>query len=137
MADQFFTFGPVCTIPQATDLPLPGSYLPAGWNYESPQANFDGGTSSYHGAAAIQQMNPEFVNFPLPANDHGFYPWQNNAIGSSDFHLQPTSPLIGKGFTGVEPLVVVPVDPVYGASEVTPPGIDLGCYQSNGKGNQH
>jgi hypothetical protein len=137
VANQFFTFGPVCTIPQPTDLPLPSSYLPADWSYESPQGTLFGGTASYDGTAAIQKLNPEFVNFPLPANNHGFYPWQNNTIGSSDFHLQPTSPLIGKGYTGIQPLTVVPIDPVYGATEVTPPGADLGCYQSNGKGNQH
>jgi len=32
---------------------------------------------------------------------------------------------------------VVPLDLTYGASEVTLPGADLGCFQSNGKGNQH
>jgi hypothetical protein len=131
VADQFFTFGPVCTIPQPTDLPLPSTYLPAGWMYEAPSQN------SYNGSQAIQKLNPEFVNFPLPANNHGYYPWQNNTVGSSDFHLQPTSPLIGKGYTGIQALVVVPIDPVYGATEVTPAGADLGCYQSNGRGNQH
>ncbi|HXD79865.1 MAG TPA: hypothetical protein VN616_18745 [Puia sp.] len=131
VADNFFTFGPVCTVPQLTDLPLPSGYLPSGWNYESP------GQGSYDGTQALGKMNPMFVNFPLPADNHGFYPWQNNAVGTSDFHLQPGSPLIGKGYTGVQPLTVVPVDPVYGATEVTPPGADLGCYQSNGRGNQH
>ncbi len=72
VADQFFTWGPVCTIPQPTDLPLPSSYLPAGWNYESPTANHDGGTAAYSGNAAVQKMNPLFVNYPLPANNHGF-----------------------------------------------------------------
>jgi len=131
VADEFFTFGPVCTIPQPTDLPLPSTYLPAGWDYEAPNQN------SYNGAPAVQQMAPQFVNFPLPANNHGFYPWQNNTIGSYNFHLQPSSPLIGKGYTGIQPLIVVPIDPVYGATEVTPAGADLGCYQSNGRGNQH
>ena len=132
VADQFFTFGPVCTIPQSTDLPLPSSYLPTSWSYESPSAN------SYDGTPALQKLDPLFVNFSLPANNHGFYPWQNDAIGSYDFHLQPNSPLIGKGSTtAIQPLVVVPIDPVYGATEVTLPGADLGCYQSNGKGNQH
>jgi hypothetical protein len=138
VANQFFTFGPVCTIPQSTDLPLPSSYLPATWLYESPNATLFDGTASYDGTTALQKMNPLFVNFPLPANDHGFYPWQNNTIGSYNFHLQPTSPLIGIGTTTlVQPLVVVPIDPVYGATAVTPPGADLGCYQSNGSGNQH
>jgi hypothetical protein len=137
VAEQFFTWGPVCSIPQSTDLPQPSSYLPAGFNYESPTAGFDGGNAAYNGGPAIQKMPPLFVNFPLPANDNGFAPWQNTAIGNWDFRLQPTSPLIGKGYTGIEPLVVVPLDLVYGASEVTPPGADLGCFQSNGKGNQH
>jgi len=131
VADNFFTFGPVCTEPQPTDLPLPSSYLPAGWDYEAPSQN------SYDGTPTLFKINPLFVNFPLPANNYGYYPWQNNAVGSYNFHLQPSSPLIGKGYTGVQPLVVVPVDPVYGATEVTPPGADLGCYQSNGRGNQH
>lgn len=131
VADNFFTFGPVCTVPQPTDLPLPSSYLPAGWNYEAP------GQNSYDGTPVLQKLDPMFVNFPLPADNHGYYPWQNNAIGSYNFHLQPSSPLIGKGYTGIQPLTVVPVDPVYGATEVTPAGGDLGCYQSNGRGNQH
>jgi hypothetical protein len=137
VAEQFFTWGPVCTIPQSTDLPLPSSYLPAGWNYENPGAGYDGGNAAYNGGAAVEKINPLFVNFPLPAIDNGYAPWQNTAIGAFDFRLQPTSPLIGKGYTGIQPLVVVPLDLVYGASEVTLPGADLGCFQSNGKGNQH
>jgi len=132
VANQFFTFGPVCTKPQPTDYPRPSTYLPANWNYESPSQN------SYDGTPAVQQMNPLFVNYPLPAHFPGLYPWEITAIGSYDFHLQPSSPLIGKGTTtAVTPLIVVPVDPVYGATEVTPPGADLGCFQSNGRGNQH
>jgi len=138
VAEQFFTWGPVCTIPQPTDLPLPSSYLPANFNYESPQPTFDHANAAYDGTPAIQKMSPLFVNFPLPANYHGYFPWQNNTIGNFDFHLQPSSPLIGKGTTtAVQPMTVVPLDPIYGATEVTPPGVDLGCYQSNGKGNQH
>ncbi|MFX6702186.1 hypothetical protein ABTH29_20020, partial [Acinetobacter baumannii] len=64
-------------------------------------------------------------------------PWAITSVGNYNFHIQPSSPLIGKGFTGVHPFVVVPLDPTFGASEVTPPGADLGCYQSNGTGNQH
>ena len=57
--------------------------------------------------------------------------------GTSISDLTPGSPLIGKGNTNITPLVVVPIDPTYGATEVTPPGADLGCYQLNGTGNQH
>jgi hypothetical protein len=126
VANQFFTSGPVCTKPQATDLPFPGSYLPSNYAYGQ----------SYNGTPAIQQLNPLFVNYPLP-NTSKFAPWAITSIGNYNFHLQPSSPLIGKGYINVQPLVVVPIDPVYGATEVTAPGADLGCYQFNGKGNQH
>ena len=129
IADQFFTFGTVCTKPMTTDLPNPSSYLPAGWDYENPNVN------SYDGTPAIQQLNPLFVDYPLPSP----YPlFSITAVGGYNFHLQPGSPLLGKGTTtAVTPYTVVPIDPVYGATEVTPPGIDLGCYQSNGTGNLH
>jgi len=54
-----------------------------------------------------------------------------------DFHLQSSSPAIGKGNTSIVPLNVVPIDPKFGATELTLPGADIGAYQSNGKGNQH
>ena len=128
IADQFFTFGTVCTKPEPTDLPYPWSYLPANFNYENPQP--------YDGTAAVQKLNPLFVNYPLPMSQYPLF--AITAVGPYNFHLQPTSPLIGKGTTtAVTPYTVVPVDPVYGATEVTPPGTDLGCYQSNGTGNQH
>ena len=126
VADNFFTFGPVCTKPQTTDLPDPSSYLPAGY---SPGETYDG-------TGAVQKLNPLFVNYPLPMNN-GYQPWDISAVGDYNFHLQPGSPLIGKGNTQIHPLVVVPLDPEFGASEVTPPGADLGCYQTNGLGNQH
>ena len=130
IANQFFTFGTVVTKPQPTDLPKPSSYLPAGWSYLNPPAN------SYDGTPAVQQMNPEFVDYPLPMTQYPLF--AITAIGSFNFHLQPTSPLIGKGTTtAVKPLIVVPIDPMYGATEVTMPGADLGCYQANGTGNQH
>jgi len=125
-ANQFFTFGPVCTKPQPTDLPNPATYLPTPYTYGQ----------AYDGTPAVQKLNPMFVNYPLPVTS-GYTPFQIQAIGNFNFHLQPGSPLIGKGNTGVQPLVVVPIDPTYGATEVTPPGADLGCYQFNGKGNQH
>ena len=135
IAQQFFTFGPVCIKPQPTDIPSPSSYLPANFNYSSPvSAQYNGSTAAYDGTNAVQKFNPLFVNYPLPSP---LSPWSVSSIGSYNFHLQPTSPLIGKGYTGVQPLVVVPIDPTYGATEVTPPGADLGCYQTNGKGNQH
>jgi len=130
IADQFFTFGTVVTKPQPTDLPNPSSYLPAGFNYINPPEN------SYDGTPAVQQLNPLFVNYPLPVPG-GLPLFSITAVDNFNFHLQPGSPLIGKGNTNVAPLTVVPIDPVYGASEVTMPGADLGCYQINGRGNQH
>jgi hypothetical protein len=130
IADQFFTFGTVCTKPQPTDLPNPSSYLPADFNYINPPQN------SYDGTAAVQQLNPLFVNYPLPVPG-GLPLFSITAVGNYNFHLQPGSPLIGKGNPNITPLIVVPLDPVYGATEVTPPGTDLGCYQISGRGNQH
>jgi hypothetical protein len=126
VADNFFTFGPVSTKPQTSDLPDPSSYLPASY---SPGETYDG-------SGAVQKLNPLFVNYPLPMNN-GFQPWDISAVGNYNFHLQPGSPLVGKGNTRIHPLVVVPLDLEFGASEVTPPGADLGCYQTNGLGNQH
>jgi hypothetical protein len=104
--------------------------LPANFYYPNPPAN------SYDGTPVVQYANPMFVNYPLPVPG-GLPLFSITSIGNYDFHLQPRSPLIGKGNTTVKPFVTVPLDPVYGASEVTPPGADLGCYQSNGTGNQH
>lgn len=125
-ANQFFTSGPVCIKPQTTDLPNPSSYLPANYVYGA----------TYDGTPAVQKLNPQFVNYTLPVTN-GHPPSDISAIGSYNFHLQPTSPLISKGYTGIQAYTVVPLDAIYGASEVTPAGADLGCYQINGKGNQH
>ncbi len=130
IANNFFTFGNVVTKPQPTDIPLPSSYLPASFNYLAP--------TPYDGSAAVQKFNPMFINYPLP-QPAGIALFSINDIGNYNFHLQLSSPLIGKGYTGslTQPLIVVPVDLTYGATEVTPPGIDLGCFQTNGTGNQH
>jgi hypothetical protein len=131
IADQFFTYGGVCTKPMPTDIPNPAMYLPAGFYYPNP------GPNSYDGTPVVQYDPPLFVNYPLPVP--GNLPlWSITAIGNYNFHIQPTSPLVGKGNTSIQPLTVVPVDPTYGATEVTPPGSDLGCYQANGiTGNHH
>jgi hypothetical protein len=130
IANQFFTFGGVCTKPMPTDLPNPSTYLPADFFYPNPPAN------SYDGTSVVQVLNPLFVNYPLPVPG-GLPLFSITSVGSHNFRLQPGSPLVGKGNTSISPLVVVPLDPVYGATEVTPPGADLGCYQINGTGNQH
>jgi len=123
ITDEFYPQGYI-TIPQTTDIPLPSSYLPS--SYTLGQV--------YSGVSVIGANNPMFVNYPLPATQ-GI---ANIAyVGSYDFHLKTGSPAIGKGYLGFSPLASVPVDPVYGATEITPPGKDLGCYQANGTGNKH
>jgi hypothetical protein len=80
--------------------------------------------------------NPQFFNYPLPVTG-GYYLSDITAVGNFKFNLKPTSPCIGKGFTGFSPMRRVPVDPVYGVTEYTLPGTDIGAFQFNGTGNQH
>jgi len=112
------------TKPQATDIPAPASFLPAG--YKPGQV--------YDGSSVVGKNNPQFVNFTLPQvgkiSDVSF-------VGTYDFHLKAGSPALGKGFTGFDPLTVVPVDANFGSTEITPPGKDIGAYQADGTGNKH
>jgi hypothetical protein len=114
------------TNPQLTDIPDYTKFLPA--NYKPGD--------SYDGSSLIQKNNPMFYNFPLPVK--GNIPLSGiQAVGSFDFRLQAGSPAIGKGYTGITPLAVVPLDPKYGATEITLPGKDIGAFQFDGTGNQH
>jgi len=127
IVDQFYPPGNV-TIPQSTDFPNPSTYLPGGYTLGA----------IYSADALAEQNNPMFVNYPLPCPSG--YVIDYIGVGNANpynFHLQTGSPAIGKGYTGFTPNVVVPIDPVYGATAITPPGADMGCYQSNGTGNQH
>jgi len=127
LTNQFYPTGYI-TQPMASDIPSITStakYLPSG--YQLGQI--------YDGSDVVSKLNPQFVNFPLPATAHPLPSY--NAINGSNFRLQVTSPLIGKGYTAFQPLIVVPLDPIFGLSEATAPGADLGCYQINGRGNQH
>ncbi|HTB52399.1 MAG TPA: hypothetical protein VK718_06480 [Ferruginibacter sp.] len=130
ITDQFFTFGPVCTIPQTTDLPLPSSYLPISFNHDN--------VVPFTNTAAVQQLNPMFVNYPLPnVASHQTATLVTSIQPGYNFHLQSGSPLIGKGTTNITPLTVVTLDPKFGAITVTPPSADLGCYPFTGSGNNH
>jgi len=123
ICDEFYPQGYI-TIPQPTDIPAPSSYLPV--PYVLGQV--------YSGATVIGLNNPMFVNYPLPATQ-GI---ANIAyVGNYNFHLKAASPAAGKGYQGFTPLSAVPLDPVFGATEITPPGKDLGCYQLDGTGNKH
>lgn len=125
VANQFFPVG-YLTKPRTTDYPLPSSYLPSGYQ---PGTKYDG-------TNAVAKLNPLFLNYPLPSAP-GIKLRDIASVSQFNFRLQPTSPLIGKGYTGFTPMKMVVEDPIFGVSEYTQPGKDLGAYQYNGVGNQH
>jgi hypothetical protein len=93
----------------------------------------------YDGSSLVGKGNPLFVNYPLPAANN-FWITQASVDGYN-FHLQAGSPAAGKGTTNanlVKPITAnIPVDPIFGSSEITLPGKDMGCYQLDGSGNHH
>ena len=113
--------------PQETDVPKPSTYLPSGWTV---------GAAYTAPASVLGANNPQFFNAPVPL-PAGYRLQDVNTVGTYNFALKPTSPCIGKGFTGFTAKAVVPVNPVYGATELTPPGKDIGAFQIGGQGNQH
>jgi len=120
---QFYPTGYISK-PQSTDIPLPSAYLPNPYTLGM----------TYDGSSENGKNNPMFTNFPLPQPTTV----QGVAyVGNYVFTLQPGSPAIGKGYTGVSPIAAVPVSATFGATEITLPGVDMGAYQTNGKGNQH
>ena len=122
LVEQFYPVGNI-TIPKPTDIPNP-SFLPAGY---TPGA-------AYTAPGIAGANNPQFVNYPLPCPSGAVIDY----AGGFDFHLQPTSPAVGKGSTSWSPMPnPVPVDSVWGATLITGPGMDIGCYQMNNTGNQH
>lgn len=130
VANQFIPSLSVSTAisqPQSTDIPNPSTYLPTGWKvgdtYTAP-------------SSILGKNNPMFINGPVPL-PAGYSLKDVVVQGSYNFGLKPGSPCIGAGFTGFTPKSVVPIDPKYGATELTAPGKDIGAYQSNGTGNQH
>ncbi|MEO6228649.1 MAG: hypothetical protein ABJB11_18805 [Ferruginibacter sp.] len=111
----------------ATDMPTPSSFLPVDW---TPGATYSANP------AILGANNPQFVNAPCPM-PAGLKLRDISFVGNYDFRLKSTSPCIGKGYIGFSPRADVPVDLIYGATEITPPGKDIGAFQSNGYGNQH
>ncbi|MEX6689204.1 hypothetical protein QTN47_16970 [Danxiaibacter flavus] len=110
---------------------ITAQFLPAGYITKQQPGDINGGNTTTPGA-----NNPLFVNYPLPvAANFNFI--ANDFVGSYDFHLQSKSPAIGKAFTGFQPFAVVKDDAVYGVTEITQPGKDIGAFQSDHSGNQH
>ena len=110
-----------------TDIPKPSTYLPAGWVI---------GQAYTANTAVVGANNPQFINAPVPL-PAGLLLRDVAVVGNYNFALKPNSPCIGAGFTGFSPRADVIQDLRLGATEITPPGKDIGCYQSNGRGNQH
>ena len=130
VASQFIPSKSVSTAisqPQETDMPRPSTYLPAGWMvgdaYTAP-------------AKIIGANNPQFINGPVPL-PAGLKLADISTAGNYNFALKASSPCIGAGYTGFNSRSDVPVNLKYGATEITPPGKDIGAFQSNGRGNQH
>jgi len=130
VANQFYPSLAVSTAisqAQPTDMPVPSTFLPAGWKPGDVYAA---------NPAVIGTNNPQFINGPVPL-PAGVKLSQIVTVGTYNFNLKLTSPYVGKGFTGFTPRGDVPIDPIYGVTELTPPGRDIGAYQTNGTGNQH
>jgi len=129
-ADQFVPTSiaqPVVTHPQATGVPNLASFLGSTYTFGA----------TYDGSSFVGKNNPMFVDYPLPAANN-FWITQCS-VDNYNFHLASGSPAIGAGTTtGVTPITAgIPVNANFGSSGITPPGADIGCYQSNGSGNQH
>lgn len=118
---------PVVTHPQATDIPNMAAFLGASYTFGAV----------YDGTSLVGKNNPTFVNFPLPQAAGAWI--TQCSVDAYNFRLQAGSPAIGKGTTtAVAPITQgIPVDPNFGSSGITLPGKDMGCYQTDGSGNQH
>ena len=84
-------------------------------------------------ASLVGKNNPLFVNYPLPnPNFRHRLRWMVMI-----FTCSPGSPAVGKGYLSFTPISNVPIDPNFGSSGIIGPGKDIGCYQTDGSGNQH
>jgi len=124
IVDQFYPVGYISD-PVATNIPAPSTYLPAGYVL--------GQTYSAH--SLVGANDPKFVSYTLGSTAD----ININYVSGFDFHLQSTSPAIGKGYTSWTPFVPsgITTDPVFGPTTITGPGKDIGAYQTDGTGNQH
>lgn len=126
VANNFYPVGDVSK-PQYTDIPDIRILIPNLTTGYKLGAVYSAPTS------ILGANNPLFINFTLPQAQY-----QKIAYASGfNFHLTTASPAVGKSNILFSPLALVPVDQNYGATEISLPGSDIGCYQINGKGNQH
>jgi hypothetical protein len=105
--------------------------LPVGFITEQKTGDINASNATSPGTG-----NPSFVNYPLPVNPALDFTSADYA-GSYDFRLKAGSMALGKGFTGFSPYALVKIDETFGATEITPPGKDIGAYQADGSGCQH
>jgi hypothetical protein len=124
IVDQFYPVGYISN-PVATNIPAPSTFLPVGYVL--------GQTYTAH--SLVGANNPLFVNYPLGTTAD----ININYVSGFDFHLQTSSPALGKGYTGWSPLTLasLPVDATFGVTALVAPGKDIGAYQADGTGNQH
>ena len=139
IANGFIPFTPISVNkPVPTDIPNMTNLLGPNYVYSPQDAPYDG-TSLLQAPGT----NPTFVNYPLPTTG-GYAVTDITAVGNFNFNLQPGSPCQGKGYFGFTPNLLSSaqppfpiVDPKYGLTTLTLPGLDIGAYQLNGSGNQH
>lgn len=102
------------------------------------------GTNDIHGTT-VKQNNPLFYGFDADRFDYSTLtgavsytaqPAYLLTVGTSNFRLANGSPAINKGKTDITPLRAVTTTGTFGTN-ITPPGKDIGAYQTDGTGNQH
>jgi hypothetical protein len=113
----------VVTHPQATDIPNLKAFLGATYTFGF----------QYDGSSLVGKNNPLFVNYTLPNTNYA----KQASVDGFDFHLQASSPAVGKGNTAFAGIASVPVDANFGSTQITAPGKDIGCFQLDGSGNHH
>ena len=113
----------VVTHPKTTDIPNMAAFLGSSYTFGF----------QYDGTSLVGQNNPLFVNYTLPSLNYQ----TQCSVDAYNFHLASGSPAIGKGITSFFVPVNVTIDANFGATAPVNPGTDIGCYQSNGSGNQH